>query len=111
VSIASGTDLGISLVLREPVSKLDPGGHLELGVHVAEVVLDGLDADDELAGDLPVGKPAGNQPGDGEFLRGEPSGITLPTPRGGEPTGGQLPLAALEAGERVEPIERVTGGP
>src|SRR6266508_1525712 len=92
--IAPGAVLGITLGFGEPLGELPPGGDLELGVHVAEVVLDGLDADDQLTGGLSVTEPGGDQPGNRKLLRDEPGGVAPLSPTGPQAAGGQFPLAA-----------------
>ena len=56
-SLASGVDLGESLVAGQPQDELTARGDPEPGVDVAEVVLDRLHADHQLLGDLPVVSP------------------------------------------------------
>ena len=67
---ASGAGPGKALGVTEPVRKLYSGCNVKFGVDATEMVFDGLRADGELAGGLPVGHTCGNQPSDGQFLRG-----------------------------------------
>ena len=48
-----------------------PGGDTGLGVDVAQVVFDGLGADVEFGGGLPVGKAASDEAGDYLLLSGQ----------------------------------------
>src|SRR6266481_1386371 len=59
------------LVIRECPGELYPAGDAELAEDLVQVVLDGSGADEQLAGDLPVGQPLGGQPGDLRLLRRE----------------------------------------
>ena len=58
-------------MIRECAGELDPAGDVELAEDLVQVVLDGAGADEQLAGDLPVGQALGGQPGDLRLLRRE----------------------------------------
>lgn len=53
------------------LDKFDSRGDPQLREDVAQVVVDGARAQEELGGDLPVGGALADEPGDLEFLRGE----------------------------------------
>ena len=79
-------------------------GDPELLEDVAQVVLDRLDADDQLRGDLPVRPPRGRQAGDHELLRGEHAALTAP--RDGLPArAGELGAAPVGVRTRTQPLE------
>src|SRR5438105_10483369 len=54
--------------LRDAVGELGARLHAELPEHLAEVVLDGVRADEQLGGDLPIGLSLRDQAGDLGFL-------------------------------------------
>src|SRR5690349_20001299 len=62
---------GCLFVIRECPGELSPAGDVELAEDLVQVVLDGADADEQLAGDVPVGQALGGQPGDLRLLRRE----------------------------------------
>ena len=55
--------------------ELTPGGDADLGEDVAQVVLDGLGAEVELGGYLPIGEPLRHQPGHRLLFGGQAVGI------------------------------------
>ena len=50
--------------LSRPDHRLRPVGHHQLGEQVADVTLHGVDGDEQLLGDHPVGMAGGQQPQD-----------------------------------------------
>src|SRR5215475_7820543 len=62
---------GYLFVILERPGELCPAGDAELVEDLVQVVLDGAGADEQLAGDLPVGQALGGQPGDLRLLRRE----------------------------------------
>jgi hypothetical protein len=60
-----------SPVGRGEPDELGPGGHPELGEHIAEVVVDGAPAEEQLGADLAVGAALADQLDDLELLGGE----------------------------------------
>jgi len=62
---ADGAWRASARALAEPRGQLPASGDPELGEGVARVVLDGLDAHDQLTGDLPVRPSGRGQPRDG----------------------------------------------
>ena len=46
------------------------GGDAELGEYLPQVIFDGPGAEEQPGGDLDVGEPVGDEPGDLEFLCG-----------------------------------------
>lgn len=69
------------------------GSDAELIEDVAEVELDGLDADVQLGGGLPVGAAGGDQPGHRLLGRGEAGQRGRGLGPRGYPSGGELPVA------------------
>jgi hypothetical protein len=59
----------MSIAARQLAGELSPGADAELPEHFAEVVVDGAEADEQLAGDVVVGRAGGGQVRDGAFLR------------------------------------------
>jgi hypothetical protein len=85
-------------------------GHVELAEHFAEVIIDGARADEQLRGDLRVGRAAGRQRRDLGFLRREVVAGLGATLAGGLAGGNQLePGSFSEAGRAYvfEPRVRV----
>src|SRR5690348_3582769 len=56
---------------RQVVPELPAGADAELGEHLAQVVLRGPGADEQLGADLRVGVALGREPGDLRLLHGE----------------------------------------
>ena len=70
---AAGVALGV-----QAVGQLPAGGHAELLEDLAQVVVDGVRADEQVGGDLGVGTPGRGQARDRVLLRGEferPGGV------------------------------------
>ena len=87
----SGNPMPLIVELGQPVGQLPARGHAELAERVAQVVLDGLDADHQLVGDLAVAaalrRPAGRRPAPARSGRpgpgrgaGRAAGRTRPAP-------------------------------
>src|SRR4051812_3556086 len=94
----------------ERAAQLLAGADLELGEHLAQVVLDGARADEQLGADLRVRLPVARHPGDlGLLGREDVAGLHGPPGRG--LAGGQQ-LAACALGERLgaDLVEAVVGG-
>src|SRR5205085_2773963 len=83
------------------VAKLLAGADVELGEHLAKVVLDGAGADEQLGADLRVRLPVGGESGDLGLLRGEDVACFLGTPARRLSGGEELATSTL--GERVGP--------
>src|SRR4051812_15350597 len=62
---------GAGALAHDAVGELGAGGHAELPERLAQVVLHGARADEELGGDVPVRLPAADQGGDLCLLGGE----------------------------------------
>src|SRR3954464_15098544 len=62
---------GCAIPLPQPARKLGPGLHVELAERLAEVVLDGARADEQLSGDLAVGVPLRREAWDLKLPRGQ----------------------------------------
>ena len=55
----------------DPSGQVDARGHVELAEHVAQVRLDGLEAQEQLVGDLLIRAAVDDEPGDLELTTGE----------------------------------------
>src|SRR4051812_14258546 len=95
----------------ERAAQLLAGADVELGEHLAKVVLDGARADEQLGADLRVRLPVARHAGDLGLLGCEDvAGLHGATGRG---LAGRQQLAAGAFGEplRADPAELVVGGP
>ena len=73
-------------------------------------ILDGLDADEEVGGDLAVAHPGGDEAGDGEFLRGEFAGVVVAAFGRRQAASVEFAFAAVEVGAGAERGESFVGG-
>ena len=74
----------------------------EFRVDVGQVELDGLDAHEQLRGDLAVTQPVAHQPSYGQLLRGKAGRIQSPSIGGSEAAGDQLAFAPFEIRPRLK---------
>src|SRR5215207_5991797 len=96
--------------LSQGGAELSPGREPELGEHLAEVVLDGSRADEELAADLRVGSPICGQPGYLCFLRAQVLPACDVAFAGRLAGGEQLATRPLGEGLGSHAVEQVVGG-
>ena len=102
---------GASFELGQAVPELSAGADAELGEHLAQVVLHGPRADEQLSADLRVGVAFGSEPGDLRLLHGK--GLARVYGALAHGLACRLELPAGPFGERrgPEPAEHVVGGP
>src|SRR5215471_10287447 len=101
---------GGRLAQRCQPGRLGAGGDAELGEDLVQVIFDGPRADKQLPGDLPVGRPAGGQPGDLQLLGGELGERGGVAAAGGLAAGAQLGPGAAGPPGGAELLEPVEGG-
>ena len=82
---------------EERTGKAGAPGHVELPVDLAQVVVNGGRAEEQLGGDIPVGGPGGGQPGDLSLLRGEARAVLAGAPGGPAPASAAPPSAGQPA--------------
>src|SRR4029453_17621683 len=91
--------------------ELAPGADPELRVHLAQVILDGPGADEELAADLRVRLPLDCQADDLHFLRRAVGARGNRARAGGLAGRPQLPTRTFGEGAGPHDLEHVVGGP
>ena len=97
--------------VRDRVRQLGAGAHPELQVHVAQVVLDRLRAEEQRGGGLPRGPPAGEHAGDLQLLRRQVVEAGGAAALGGLAGGAQLGGRLVGPRDGAEPLERRERGP
>src|SRR6267378_3043663 len=96
--------------VEERAGEADAPGHVELPVDLAQVVVDGGRAEEQLGGDVPVGGSDGGQPGDLSLLRGEPRAVPAGAFHGVLAGGCQLGACSPGEAEGAHSLEAVEGG-
>src|SRR5215472_17738299 len=97
-------------ILGEDAGQVAAGADLELGEDLVQVVLDRLAADEQLGGDLLVGRPVARQGGDLGLLRGELVSRGDGAFAGGLAGGRELTRSPLGKSLRAHRGENLVGG-
>ncbi len=93
----------------DPGDQLLTGSDAELAGDVPEVELDGLDADVQLGGGLPVGPAGGDQAGHRLLSRGEADEGGYGFRPRGRACSGELPVAGLQVGTPAQGNQVLAG--